>query len=293
LRYAGHYPVTTLRIALTIEYDGSAFSGWQLQNSRRTVQMCVEQALSKVADEPVAVVCAGRTDAGVHALEQVAHFDTSAQRNVQAWTLGANTYLPNDVRIIDARPVSDDFHARSSALARCYHYMILNRKVRSALLPRQTTWCHYPLDIEQMQQAAGYLIGEHDFSSFRARGCQSNSPRRRVDWITVQRAAERVTIEIVANAFLHHMVRNIVGVLMTIGAGKEAPEWALQVLLARDRSNGGVTAPPHGLHLVAVHYPMRFSLPRHTVFEPLPDNLTRFDEPDTNEFPIPIDANSR
>jgi tRNA pseudouridine38-40 synthase len=281
-----------MRIALTIEYDGSAFSGWQRQNSRRTVQACVEQALSKVADEPVSVVCAGRTDAGVHALEQIAHFETSAKRDVQAWTLGANTHLPDDVRIIGARPVSDAFHARSSALARCYRYIILNRNTRSALLPRQTTWCFSPLDIEPMQKAADYLIGEYDFSSFRAQGCQSKSPCRRVDWIMVRREDERVIIEIVANAFLHHMVRNIAGVLMTIGAGKEKPEWAQQVLLAHSRSAGGVTAPPHGLYLVAIHYPRRFGLPRHALFDPLPDNLTRFDEPGSNEFPIPIDANS-
>ena len=269
-----------MRIALTIEYDGSAFSGWQRQNGRRTVQSCVEQALSKVADEPVIVICAGRTDAGAHALEQIVHFDTSAKRDMQAWTLGTNTQLPDDVRIIHARAVSNDFHARSSALARCYRYMILNRNVRSALLRRQSTWYYYPLNVERMQQAADYLVGEHDFSSFRAQGCQSNSPRRRVDWITVQRHGERVTIEIVANAFLHHMVRNIAGVLMTIGAGKESPEWARQVLLAHNRSAGGVTARPHGLYLVAIHYPRRFGLPRHALFDPLPDNLTRFDTPE-------------
>jgi len=268
-----------VRIALTIEYDGSAFSGWQRQNDRRTIQAGVEQALSKVADEPIAVICAGRTDAGVHALEQIAHFDTSAKRDRQAWTLGANTHLPDDVRIIRAFSVSDAFHARSSALARCYRYILLNRKVRSALLPRQSTWCYYPLNVERMQQAADYLVGEHDFSSFRAQGCQSNSPRRRVDWITVQREGERVIIEIVANAFLHHMVRNIAGVLMAIGADKEPPEWARQVLLARNRSSGGVTAPPHGLYLVAIHYPRPLGLPRHPVFKPLPDNLTRIDDP--------------
>ena len=268
-----------MRIALTIEYDGSAFSGWQRQNSRCTIQACVEQALSQVADEPIAVICAGRTDAGVHALEQIAHFDTSAKRDIRAWTLGTNTHLPDNVRIIGARPVSNDFHARSSALARCYRYIILNRNVRSALLRRQTTWCFHPLDIESMQKAADYLIGEHDFSSFRAQGCQSKSPCRTMHWIKVHRDGERVTIEVVANAFLHHMIRNIAGVLMTIGAGKEPPEWAQQVLLARDRSVGGVTAPPHGLYLVAVYYPQRFGLPRHAVFTPLPDNLTRFDEP--------------
>ena len=267
-----------MRIALTIEYDGSAFSGWQRQNSRRTVQSCVEQALSKVADEPVAVVCAGRTDAGVHALAQIAHFDTATNREMRAWTLGVNTYLPGDVRIIQACAVNNYFHARSSALARCYRYMILNRNVRSALLRRQTTWCFYPLDIEPMQKAADHLIGEHDFSSFRAQGCQSKSPCRMMHWIKVYRDGERVIIEIVANAFLHHMVRNIAGVLMAIGAGKEQPEWAQQVLLACDRSAGGVTAPPHGLYLVAVHYPQRFGLPRHGVFNPLPDDLTRFDE---------------
>lgn len=269
----------TVRIALTIEYDGSAFSGWQRQNSRRTIQACVEQALSKVAAEPVAVICAGRTDAGVHALEQIAHFDTSAKRDIQAWTFGTNTHLPDDVRIIGAHPVGNAFHARSSALARCYRYTILSRNVRPALARRRTTWCYYSLNVDRMRKAAAYLIGEHDFSSFRAQGCQSKSPWRTLHWIKVQREGEQVRIEIVANAFLHHMVRNIAGVLMTIGAGKEQPEWARQVLLARDRTAGGVTAPPNGLYLVAVYYPQRFGMPRHAVFNPLPDDLNRFDEP--------------
>ena len=268
------------RIALGIEYDGSAFAGWQRQRARRTIQACVEEAVGRVAAEKVDVVCAGRTDAGVHALEQVAHFDTSARRAMRSWLLGANTELPEDVRVIWAREVAGEFHARYSAIARFYRYVILNRPMKSALLRRQVTWHYHSLDVERMQEAANHLIGEHDFSSFRAQGCQSKSPRRIMHFIRVRREGERVVIELAANAFLHHMVRNIAGVLMEIGSGKQESAWAKAVLDARDRRLGGVTAPPDGLYLGGVFYPERFGLPRHPIFDQLPATANRYIPPE-------------
>ncbi|MDD5036633.1 MAG: tRNA pseudouridine(38-40) synthase TruA [Methylococcaceae bacterium] len=264
------------RIVLGIEYDGSVFAGWQRQRDRRNIQACVEEAVSKVAAEQVDVVCAGRTDAGVHALEQVAHFDTSARREPRSWLLGVNANLPDDVRILWAREMDESFHARYSAIARYYRYVILNRPMRSALFRKQVTWCFYPLQEEKMQLAANHLLGDHDFSSFRAQGCQSSSPRRIMHFIRVSREEERVIIELSANAFLHHMVRNIAGVLMEIGAGKQSPDWAKQVLEARDRNRGGVTAPPDGLYLGGVYYPEPFGLNKHPIFELLPPNATRY-----------------
>jgi len=207
------------RLALGIEYDGSAFAGWQCQRDRRSVQACVEGAVGRVADEKVDVVCAGRTDAGVHALEQVAHFETTARRDPRSWLLGINTALPDDVRILWVKEVEEDFHARYSAIARCYRYTILNRPIKSALLRKQVTWCFRPLDAGKMQEAASHLIGDHDFSSFRAQGCQSSSPRRIMHFIRVTREGDQVHIDLAANAFVHHMVRNIAGVLIDIGAG--------------------------------------------------------------------------
>jgi tRNA pseudouridine38-40 synthase len=272
-----------MRIALGIEYDGSGFAGWQWQPNRRTVQACVEQALSQVADEAVKVICAGRTDAGVHALEQVVHFDTQAARAMRAWILGANSALPDDVRVLWARPVKADFHARYSALARFYRYIVLNRPMTSALLRRQVTWHCSALEAERMQAAAGYLTGEHDFSSFRGQACQSRSPRRRVYFIHVYRRHERIFMDIAANAFLHHMVRNIAGVLIEIGAGKREPGWARQVLEFKDRKLGGVTAPPDGLYLAAVYYPETFGIAKHPMFDHLPADASRFDSPTIHE----------
>lgn len=266
-----------MRIALGIEYDGSAFAGWQLQKNRLTIQECMEKALSKVADEPIRIMAAGRTDAGVHALEQVAHFESRARRDERAWLLGTNTHLPDAVRVIWARRVSEAFHARYSAIARFYRYSILNRTMRSALLRKQMTWFYHPLDAGRMQAAADYLIGEHDFSSFRAKECQSKSPYRRMYLIQVYRRGDRVIIDLVANAFLHHMVRDIAGVLMEVGMGKQAPVWAQQVLAARDRKMGGVTAPPDGLYLGGICYPERFAMPKHPVFNRLPVDAKRFD----------------
>ncbi len=269
-----------MRIALGIEYDGSGFFGWQWQKTKRTVQASVEQALGRVADEAVKVVGAGRTDAGVHALEQIIHFETRSARDMRAWILGANSNLPEDVRVLWARPVSEDFHARYSAIARFYRYIVLNRAMKSALQRRQITWHHSALDCERMHNAARYLIGEHDFSAFRAHDCQSRSRCRRVYFISVYREDDKVVMDFAANAFLHHMVRNIAGVLLDIGAGKREPAWAGQVLDSRERQLGGVTAPPDGLYLVAVHYPEKFGIPQHPIFARLPADAGRFDVPE-------------
>lgn len=226
-----------------------------------TVQYCVDAALSQVADGPVKTVCAGRTDAGVHAHGQVVHFDTHAVRTRRSWVLGANSKLARSVSVIWARDVSDDFHARFSAQARYYRYVILNRLVRPAVLDRRVTWECRALDVALMQEAANYLIGEHDFSSYRAVSCQARNPVRTIHRLEVTRRHELITIDVVANAFLHHMVRNIAGVLMAIGMGKRAPQWSHEVLEARDRTLGGVTAPAHGLYLESVTYPERFDIP--------------------------------
>lgn len=263
------------RIVFGLEYDGSAFCGWQWQSGLRSIQSVLEQALSKIADHPVTVICAGRTDAGVHAFEQVAHFDTEAQRELHSWVLGGNSQLPDDVRILWAKPAQDDFHARYSAIARYYRYIIHNRPVRSALSPRQATWCYTPLAEEKMHEAAQYLLGHHDFSSFRAQGCQSKSPFRQVHFIDVFREGDRVVIDIAANAFLHHMVRNIAGVLMEIGMGKQPVAWAQELLEVKSRKLGGITAPPDGLYLAGVYYPERYGLINHPIFGKLPADAKR------------------
>jgi len=265
------------RIALGLEYDGSAFAGWQWQNGQRTIQACVEQAASKVANEPVTVHCAGRTDAGVHALEQVVHFDTSASRSPRSWVMGINANLPDDVRVLWAREMDPGFHARYSAIARFYRYVIINRAMRSALFRRQVTCCFNPLDEVKMQEAANHLLGDQDFSSFRAQGCQSNSPHRIMHFIHVYREGERVLIDLSANAFLHHMVRNIAGVLMEIGAGKCESDWTKKLLDLRDRTLAAATAPADGLYLGGVYYPEEFGLAKHAIFALLPADARRFE----------------
>ncbi len=250
-----------MRLALGVEYDGSGYSGWQSQPQQRTVQGVVEQALSKVADHPVKVVCAGRTDAGVHAAGQVIHFDTEAQRTRRSWVFGANANLPKDVVILWAKVVPDSFHARFGAIRRRYRYMIFNRTVRPTFLARRVTWEYRPLNERCMREAAGYLVGKHDFNAYRAVACQAESPVRHVYQLDVRRQGEMLYIDIEANAFLHHMVRNIAGVLMAIGSGERPPEWARDVLQTRDRRLGGVTAAPYGLYLVQASYPEQFGIP--------------------------------
>ncbi len=251
-----------MRIAAIVEYDGSQFSGWQRQEHARSVQGVVEDALSKVADEPVQATVAGRTDAGVHALAQVIHFDSSATRSEYSWVRGANSNLPADVALLWAAPVDDGFHARYSASGRHYHYVILNRPIRPTYLARRVTHEFRLLDVKPMQEAARHLIGEHDFTSFRAAECQAKSPVRELRALEVARHGELVHVRAHANAFLQHMVRNLAGVLMTIGAGERAPVWAREVLEARDRAAGGVTAAPDGLYLREIEYPDSFKIPR-------------------------------
>jgi len=251
-----------MRIALGVEYDGTRFSGWQLQENVITVQGEVEKALSKVANHPVRIHCAGRTDAGVHGAEQVVHFDTDAERAMRSWVYGANANLPKDVAVLWATPVSEEFHARFSARRRSYRYVIYNRNVRPTFLAWRTTWEYRPLDEQRMHEAAQSLVGEHDFSSYRAQGCQAKSPVRTVLSVKVSRHGELIFIDIEANAFLHHMVRNIAGVLISIGAGEQPIAWAQEVLSVRDRALGGVTAPPSGLYLTGVGYPEEFVLPQ-------------------------------
>jgi tRNA pseudouridine38-40 synthase len=265
------------RIVLGIEYDGTAYAGWQWQAGKRTVQGELQSALSKIANQPVTVICAGRTDAGVHAFEQVVHFDTEVERDLRAWMMGGNSQLPDEIRITWARPAIGDFHARYSAIARFYRYVILNRPMKSALLRTQATWCYQPLDADVMHRAAQSLLGEHDFSSFRAQGCQSVSPSRLMHFIDVYRQDDKVIIDICANAFLHHMVRNIAGVLMEIGMGKQPETWTGQLLEIKDRTQAAATAPPYGLHLGAVFYPDAYGISKHPIFAKLPKDARRFD----------------
>ncbi|WP_196799720.1 tRNA pseudouridine(38-40) synthase TruA [Thioalkalivibrio sulfidiphilus] len=243
-----------MRIALGVEYDGSGFCGWQTQLQGRAVQACVEQALSRVANHPVSVVCAGRTDAGVHATAQVIHFDTESVRTARSWVLGGNTHLPPEISLLWAKEVGEDFSARFSARSRRYRYVILNRWVRPGVLHRKVSWHHPPLDAERMHEAGQRLLGEWDFTSFRAVGCQAKSPVRTLLSLSVSRRGDFIYLDVHANAFLHHMVRNIAGVLMAVGEGERPVEWVSEVLHARDRTLGGVTAPPHGLYLVHVEY---------------------------------------
>lgn len=265
------------RIVLGIEYDGSAYAGWQWQDGKRTLQGELERALSKIAVQPIQVLCAGRTDAGVHALEQVVHFDSPVERDVRGWLMGGNSHLPDDIRITWVRPAVGDFHARYSAIARFYRYVILNRPMKSALQRNQATWCYQPLDAGKMHRAAQHLLGEHDFSSFRAQSCQSVSPNRLMYFIEVYREGELVIIDLCANAFLHHMVRNIAGVLIDIGAGKQPENWTLDLLELKDRTRAAMTAPPHGLHLAGVYYPVHYGIPGHALFGKLPADARRFD----------------
>ena len=275
-------PVTH-RVALGIEYDGSKFAGWQIQEGRATIQAALEQALSAVADQTVRVVCAGRTDAGVHGLAQVVHFDTTALRTDYSWQRGGNAGLPPDIRITFSKSVPADFHARTSAIARHYRYTILNRSAASALDVGRVTWTPYALDEGAMAEGAQHLIGDHDFSAFRAQSCQSKSPRRIMYFIRVAREGDRIHIDVCANAFVHHMVRNIAGTLMAVGAGKQPPEWVREVLARRDRALAGVTAPPDGLYFAGVLYPDRFGFPGYPIFDHLPPGTTRFIPPESPE----------
>lgn len=265
-----HYPIQEnhQRFAMGIEYDGSAYSGWQKQHHADTVQGRIETALSKIADHTVEIQCAGRTDAGVHATGQVIHFDTNSQRELGAWTLGMNSRLPDNIAVRWVKPVDESFHARFSATARRYRYIIYNHRLRPAILSQGITQYYAPLDEHKMHAAAQALLGENDFTSFRAQACQSNTPWRNVHEISVKRQNAFVIVEIKANAFLHHMVRNIVGSLLLVGAGERPETWLETLLALKDRTQAAATAKPNGLYLVDVTYPEHFALPK-TDFGPL------------------------
>ncbi|MGF1691926.1 tRNA pseudouridine(38-40) synthase TruA [Photobacterium kagoshimensis] len=250
-----------MRIALGIEYDGANYHGWQRQLDVVSVQGELEKALSKIANQPIEVFCAGRTDAGVHGTGQVVHFDVDSNRKLAAWTMGVNTHLPKDIAVRWAHEVTEDFHARFSATARRYRYIISNHAFRPAILARGVSHYHGELDEKLMHQAAQYLLGEHDFTSFRATHCQANTPFRHMHHINITRHGQYIVIDIKANAFLHHMVRNITGSLIKVGRGEEKPEWIEWLLQQKNRQIAGVTAKAEGLYLIEVDYPAEHGLP--------------------------------
>lgn len=250
-----------MRFALGIEYDGAPHCGWQSQPSGCAIQDKLQAALSSLAGEVVSLVAAGRTDAGVHACGQTAHFDTDALRPLSAWVRGVNTSLPDSIRVLWAHPVPEEFHARFNALSRSYRYVLYNHPVRPALLARKVGWHHRPLDADGMAEAARSLLGEHDFTSFRAAECQARSPVKTMYAASVRRAGDYIVMDFTADAFLHHMVRNIVGCLVHIGAGSVRPAWLGELLLARDRTLAAPTFSAAGLYLLNVRYDARFGLP--------------------------------
>jgi len=250
-----------MRYAFGIEYDGSAFHGWQVQRQEPTVQACIESAFAQVANHEVHVTCCGRTDTGVHALCQVAHFDTRAERSERSWVLGVNSQLPPGVSVLWLREVDTVFHARFSAYSRTYRYRILNRWVRPALEAKYASWCRQPLDVELMHRAAQFLRGEHDFSAFRAASCQARHALREIQDISVARSGNEVQIEVTANGFLYHMVRNLAGSLMTVGRKEQPVAWLQELLLCRDRTQAAATAAAEGLYFVGARYPAQYELP--------------------------------
>jgi tRNA pseudouridine38-40 synthase len=250
-----------LRYAIGIEYDGSAFLGWQLQRQEPTVQGELEKALARVADHESRITACGRTDAGVHALCQVAHFDSEANRSERSWVLGLNSHLPAGVSVLWVRAVDERFHARFSAFARTYRYRMLNRWIRPALQHGKASWVRQPLDETSMNEAAQHLLGEHDFSAFRASACQATHPVREIQAIEVRREADVVTLDVTANGFLYHMVRNIAGSLIRVGVGEQRPSWILELLESRDRTKAAPTAQPDGLYFVRARFPAEFDLP--------------------------------
>jgi tRNA pseudouridine38-40 synthase len=254
-------PNQARRWAAAVEYFGSRYGGWQAQQDRASVQAELEAALSSVADHPVKTQAAGRTDAGVHAFGQVVHFESTAPRSIYSWVLGTNSRLPPDISLRWAQEVPGDFSARHSAMARSYRYVIHNQRARSALLAERASWITYELDADAMHRAAQALIGELDFSAYRAAECQSSTPMRNVQAIRVWRSGSFVSMDIRANAFLHHMVRNIMGVLIEIGQGRRPESWAGEVLAGRDRNQAGMTAPAQGLYFIGPEYPAQYGLP--------------------------------
>jgi tRNA pseudouridine38-40 synthase len=251
-----------MRIALGVEYDGSSYHGWQSQPDGNTVQDKLQAALSQIASQAISITAAGRTDAGVHALEQVVHFDTQSDRPLTAWVRGVNALLPSSIAVLWAHPVPDEFHARFSAQARSYRYILYSRPIRSALRHGKVGWFHQPLDLAAMRLAAQYLLGEHDFSAFRAAECQAKSPIKTLAQLDITQQGDSFIFELSANAFLHHQVRNFIGCLVYIGKGKHPPEWMQQVLQSRSRSQAAPTFAPDGLYLKSVQYDLKWGLPQ-------------------------------
>jgi len=263
-----------MRYALGIEYDGAGFFGWQRQSHAPSVQQCVEDALGVVANHPVTVVCAGRTDTGVHARGQVVHFDSLSERSQRQWMLGINSNLPDTVRVLWIRVVDDNFHARFGALSRSYRYSIMNRWVRPAIGVASFGWCREVLDDQRMHEAAQLLLGKHDFSAFRSAGCSAQHAIREVTAISVSRQKDVVSIDITANAFLYHMVRNIVGSLIAVGRGEESLQWFEDVFNSRDRKLAGVTAESNGLCFMVVRYESKYGLPEAAEAFPFPTGVS-------------------
>ncbi len=250
-----------MRIALGLEYAGQAFTGWQSQADGRGAQDTLERALAAIAGTAIRTIAAGRTDAGVHATMQVVHFDTAVERPDTAWVRGVNSHLPQDIAVLWAHPAAEDFHARFAATARHYTYLLLCREVRPALLAGRAGWYHRPLDVAAMREAARVLAGTHDFSAFRAAECQAKSPVKTLATIELAASGDFVRFDFSANAFLHHMIRNIVGALVYVGAGKEPVPWIAEILAARDRTHAAPTFAPDGLYLTGVDYEAKWGLP--------------------------------
>ncbi len=259
-----------MRIVLVLEYDGRRYCGWQNQPNGCSIQGTIEAALSQIAQEKIRIVTAGRTDAGVHALYQVVHFDTQSHRPINAWVRGTNALLPDDIAISWAGEVSEQFHARYSAIERRYVYLLLNQSVRPGVLHHKVGWFHHPLELETMRQASSYLVGEHDFSSFRAAECQARTPIRTITQIEISRRDNLVIFDLRANAFLQHMVRNIVGCLVYIGKGKYPPEWMSELLLSCNRIDAPPTFSPTGLYLTDIRYDPLWNMPKSVVYPIIP-----------------------
>lgn len=254
-----------MRIALGVEYDGSSYNGWQSQPDVPNVQDALQAALGSVAGENIAILTAGRTDTGVHALEQVVHFDTSIERPLTAWVRGTNALLPKDIAVLWAHVVPDEFHARFSAQARSYQYVLVNRPSRCAVHHDKVGWFHLPLDVDAMREAAQYLLGEHDFSAFRSSQCQARTPVKNLTQLDIRLQGDAIIFDLTANAFLHHMVRNIVGCLVYVGKGKHPPQWMAEVLEGRERKLAAPTFAPDGLYLRNITYAAKWGLPQGTM----------------------------
>jgi len=264
-----------MRYACGIEYDGYGFLGFQSQVQQPTIQDCLEKAISQVANHNIRIHCAGRTDTGVSATAQVIHFDTDSERSEYQWIMGINANLPDGISILWLKEVEDDFHARFSAIQRSYRYVILNRWIRPALNRHSVTWEKLPLDAEKMNQAAQYLQGTHDFNAFRSSACQSKVSVKTINEIEVYRDGNQVIMDVAANGFLHHMIRNIIGTLLPIGRGEMPIQHIKQVLESKDRTQAGITAPPNGLSFNVVKYPEKYQLPESSIENHLPKHYDR------------------